>query len=92
MPYISADGSVVEQRSIVRISIFSDIFWSVVNFFGLFIDTLMNPNKQQAYLRDRDLRERREAMNTRRTSLGTGRAANGSNIKTMPKADCGPKG
>ncbi len=43
MPYISADVTVQEERSMWRLSIFSDIFWGVVNEIGLFFQTLINP-------------------------------------------------
>merc|ERR1712216_87416 len=39
MPYI-AGGSVVNQRSNFRLSIVTDFFWAVVNFFGLLLSSL----------------------------------------------------
>jgi hypothetical protein len=43
MPYVNSDGTVTEAKSWFRLSIFSDVFWSVVNAFGLFFSTLTNP-------------------------------------------------
>ena len=83
MPYVTADGSVVEQRSNLRLSILGDVFWSVINFFGLFIDTLINPQKK---VPQRAFSERPQ----RSTFRGNG--PKGSNIKSLPKSDCGPKG
>lgn len=34
MPYIGADGQVVEKRSPFRLSIISDFFWTVINILG----------------------------------------------------------
>jgi hypothetical protein len=84
MPYINSDGSVVEQRSNLRFSILGDVFWSVINFFGLFFDTLINPQKkvpQRAY----------DDRRPQRTNF-RGNGPKGSNIKSLPKNDCGPKG
>ena len=35
MPYITSSGTVQEKRTLLRISIISDIFWAVINFIGL---------------------------------------------------------
>mmetsp|Transcript_5918 Transcript_5918/g.7299 ORF Transcript_5918/g.7299 Transcript_5918/m.7299 type:complete len:99 (-) Transcript_5918:286-582(-) len=43
MVYISSTGTVAQKRSIFRISIFSDLFWWIINFFGLFFKTLIEP-------------------------------------------------
>ena len=40
MVYISASGTLSEKRSPYRISIIADIFWAIVNFFGLFFSSL----------------------------------------------------
>jgi hypothetical protein len=45
MVYIRADGTVVDSKTIFRISIFSDIFWGFINFLWLFISTLIDPKK-----------------------------------------------
>ena len=82
MPYINSDGTVVEQRSFLRLSLLSDAFWAVINFVGLFIDTLVNPNKK------------RPAYQSRRPPTNgnfRGNGPKGANIKSLPK-DCGPKG
>ena len=84
MPYINSDGTLVENRSPFRVSIISDAFWAVVNFIGLFLDTLVNPQKKRA----RPAYESRPPAGNFR-----GRGPKGSNIKGLPKAsECGPKG
>ena len=40
MVYISSNGRVAPKRSIFRLSIFSDIFWSVVNFIWFFFQSM----------------------------------------------------
>lgn len=45
MVYVRADGSVVQQRSWLRISIISDIFWGILDFIWLFISTLIYPKR-----------------------------------------------
>mmetsp|Transcript_43509 Transcript_43509/g.87989 ORF Transcript_43509/g.87989 Transcript_43509/m.87989 type:complete len:96 (+) Transcript_43509:69-356(+) len=42
MVYISSSGTVGQKRSPWRLSIFSDTFWAVSNFFGLFLTTLIS--------------------------------------------------
>ena len=81
MPYVLSNGSVVQERSSWRISIVSDAFWAVVNFVGLFFDTLINP--QRKIKRNDKLYDER----ARKTVSGELRGAKGSNIKNMPKAD-----
>lgn len=84
MPYINSDGTLVETRSSFRVSIISDAFWAVINFVGLFIDTMVNPQKK----RTRPSYESRPPAGNFR-----GRGPQGSNIKGLPKAsECGPKG
>lgn len=43
MVFITAHGNVTEKRSLFRLSIFGDLFWSVVNGFGLFIMSIFSP-------------------------------------------------
>lgn len=43
MVYVSASGSLTEKRSPWRLTIFSDLLWGVVNFFGVFVKTLIEP-------------------------------------------------
>ena len=45
MPWVGADGNVQAQRTIFRLSIFSDIFWGFINIIGLFFGTLVDPKK-----------------------------------------------
>ena len=35
MPYINADGSQVQKRSNLRLSIVPEMLWAVINFIGL---------------------------------------------------------
>ncbi|EGD81743.1 selenoprotein K [Salpingoeca rosetta] len=44
MVYIQ-NSQVHQRRSWLRLSIFSDIFWGIINFFYLFFSTLIQPNK-----------------------------------------------
>lgn len=88
MPYINSDGTVVESRSYMRLSIFSDIIWGVLNFIGLFFDTLINPSKE----RPKPSARAEAEAEKRREGTATFRGPKGSNIKTLPKAGCGPKG
>jgi Selenoprotein SelK_SelG len=46
MPYIGADGNVVERRSPWRFSIITDFFRGVYNFFELFLSGLVNPGQR----------------------------------------------
>lgn len=90
MPYISADGTVQEERSMWRLSIISDIFWSTVNEIGLFFQTLINPTAPIPQNRISS------TGNISRGSSGGGGGAKpdnktsidrprGSNIHTLPK-------
>jgi len=88
MPYINSDGTVVESRTYMRLSIFSDIIWGVLNFIGLFFDTLINPSKE----RPKPSAHAEAEAEKRQTGTATFRGPKGSNIKTLPKASCGPKG
>ena len=88
MPYINADGTMVESRSNFRLSIISDAFWAVINFIGLFFDTLINPSKE----RPKKTAYAEEVARRKATGTATYRGPKRSNIKTMPKPSCGPKG
>jgi hypothetical protein len=83
MPYISSDGTVVETRSNLRLSIVSDAFWAVINFIGLFFSTLLDPQKK---IPQRAVESRPPSNSFR------GRGPRGANIKSLPKNSCGPKG
>lgn len=89
MPFVNSDGRVVESRSNWRLSIISDTLWAILDFFGLFFDTLINPTKV--------LPKRAAASDNQQQGNGgaatfRGHGPKGSNIKTLPKASCGPKG
>jgi len=45
MPYISG-GEVLDsrQRSVWLLSSLTDIFWNIINFFAMFVQTMINPN------------------------------------------------
>ena len=45
MPYITSNGTIAEKRTIFRLSIISDIFWGIIDFFYIFISTLIDPKK-----------------------------------------------
>ena len=42
MPYIGPDGTVVQERSWMRLSIVSDAFWGVLNLVMVFFQTLIS--------------------------------------------------
>merc|ERR1712212_1375520 len=44
MVYISSSGTVNESKSPWRLSIFSDMFWGLVNFVALFFQTMFSPH------------------------------------------------
>jgi hypothetical protein len=43
MPYIGADGNVIEKRSNWRLSIVTDFFAAIWGFFALFFTAITNP-------------------------------------------------
>lgn len=45
MVYINSDGTVRENRSYLRLSLITDIFFGIANFIQLFITSLINPKK-----------------------------------------------
>ena len=45
MAYVRSDGVVESKRSMLRVSIVSDVFWEIVNFLWLFISSLIDPKK-----------------------------------------------
>jgi len=47
MVYITSTGTLTEQRSAFRLTIFSDVFWGVVNFVGLFFNSMFGRVDQQ---------------------------------------------
>lgn len=81
MPYVSADGTVVEKRSYLRLSIVTDFIWTILNTAELFVRTLINPKAP--------IRKKKDPQSdvVKKPSYGRG---NGPNIKSLPK-DC-PKG
>lgn len=81
MPYIRPDGTVVNSRSNFRISILSDIFWTILNTVELFFRTLINPKA--------NIPRKKKSDDIPPRKLGP-RGNGGPNIKSLPK-DC-PKG
>ena len=45
MPYITSNGTIADKRTILRLSIISDMFWGIIDFFYIFISTLIDPKK-----------------------------------------------
>ncbi len=44
--YINSSGTLQQKQSIFRLSLVSELFWAILNFFGLFFSTLFgNPEK-----------------------------------------------
>lgn len=80
MPYISADGSIIENKSWFRLTIITDIFWNIVNGIALFVQTLINP--QASIPKGKYIT--RNSKPIRNTFNGP----KGSNIKTLPKPSC----
>ena len=48
MVYLTADGSVVEKRSLFRLSLPLDILWGVIDFVSIFFQTLIDPEGAKA--------------------------------------------
>ena len=46
--YISSSGTLQEKQSLFRLSIFSEIFWAIVNFIGLFFSTMFGGSSSSA--------------------------------------------
>ena len=53
MVYLTADGSVVEKRSLFRLSLPLDILWGVIDFVSIFFQTLIDPESAKAEMRRR---------------------------------------
>jgi len=52
MVYVSSSGAVTQSRSPFRLTLFSDLFWGIVNFFGLFFNTMVgsvDPNTRKPF-------------------------------------------
>jgi len=82
MPYISRDGTVVQQRSSWRISIISDYFFAFINMIYIFIQTLINdprPSVQRGGVSGGRIRDNRSAQ---QRGAGVG-ARKGSNVMGM---------
>ena len=46
--YINSSGTLQQKQSFFRLSLVSELFWAILNFFGLFFSTLFgNPIKGQ---------------------------------------------
>ncbi len=89
MPYVGADGTVTEQRTMLRVSLISDIFWAIVNGIGLFFRTLIDPS---APIPNQNRRSEAQ-VNTYKANRygngggngGSGGGTRGANIRTLPK-------
>ncbi|XP_047131922.1 selenoprotein K isoform X1 [Hydra vulgaris] len=44
MTYISSNGTIQGSQSWFRLSILTDTFWAIINFFVLFFHTMFSPN------------------------------------------------
>ena len=75
MVYLTADGSVVEKRSLFRLSLPLDILWGVIDFVSIFFQTLIDPEGAKAEMRRRP-----------RGGGATGRGGGGG-----PSGGCGAK-
>ena len=53
MVYLTADGSVVEKRSLFRLSLPLDILWGGIDFVSIFFQTLIDPEGAKAEMRRR---------------------------------------
>ena len=53
MVYLTADGSVVDKRSLFRLSLPLDILWGVIDFVSIFFQTLIDPEGAKAEMRRR---------------------------------------
>lgn len=88
MPYVKSDGTVVEKRTWFRISLISDIFWGVIDTFGLFFSTLINPARPIPHVRRSSASRGGAATGGNSSSRPRG----GANIRTLPKNSCNPRG
>ena len=44
--YINSSGTLQQKQSVFRLSLVPELFWAILNFFGLFFSTLFgNPEK-----------------------------------------------
>jgi len=59
MPYLNADGTIVDRRSPWRFSIIADCFWAVADFIWFFISTMIFPESAHHSLRSNDRSRRR---------------------------------
>lgn len=86
MPYISADGKVVESRGWFRFSIITDIFWTVVNILGVLVTTLIDPTKPIA--RKKDTTSASVYLKkAQQDAKKPGGEKPGANVKGLPKPD-----
>ena len=91
MVYLTADGTVVEKRSLFRLSLPLDILWGVLDFVSIFFQTLVDPEGAKAD---------RRARGGGATGRGGGGGASGGGGKkkirgmkdTQGANDCGPAG
>ena len=84
MVYLTANGTMVEKRTMWRLSIVPDFLWGVVDFFWLFISTLINPDSEHHSLRpNRGRRGGGGSTGGRRGGGGGGGCGGGPKIRGM---------
>eukprot|EP01039_Chlorochromonas_danica_P002927 gene2927-3194_t len=87
MPYVRSDGTVVQERSIWRLSIISDLFWSIANGVALFFQTLIDPTAPIP--RNRVTQGSSGGRSSGHSGSGGGGSSQGAtrraNIRTLPK-------
>ena len=70
-------GRVVERRSIFRLSIFADLFWSIVNSIGTFFETMFSMEKANAYRETGRTKTKRNNLGGYSTGGGGGPSGGG---------------
>lgn len=87
MPYVGADGTVTEQRSLLRVSLISDVIWAILNGIGLFFRTLVDPT---APIPNQHRKSEAQVNTYKANRYGSdggnsGGGGRGANIRTLPK-------
>ena len=78
MPYVGRDGQVTETRPVWRLSLISDIFSGIYDFFALLFGSVLNPPTGDA-VRQASYGERHQGRSHRAPSGG--RAVGDTNIR-----------
>ncbi|KAH7302048.1 hypothetical protein KP509_23G054000 [Ceratopteris richardii] len=47
--HVSCAGNVISKRSLMRLSIFSDLFWGIINFISVFFATMFSLDASNGY-------------------------------------------